>query len=292
MKILVFGAGAIGSLMIHALCRAGNDVTVVARSTYDDLRRRGVVIYHYFQKTHYDIVFSVLQGQQQNELLDTFAKLNTRRIVLVGNNTSSEEQERYILDHAVSPRKVLFGFQGSAGHREKGRTVCARLPVTELVIGGSHHSASDYDKKLISHIFRGSVIKPNYIDDMDAYYHYHMAEILPYAFICYKYDCDLKKVTGEDVVDIMSATKEAFDMLGSKGYPVMPPNEEKYYESGVKRKAMQTLYRIMSRTVLGELMISDHCKNARPEMTYLCGYFSSLRGEDDKMPVWDRIRTL
>lgn len=32
MKILVFGAGAIGSLLIHYLCEAKNDVTVIARS--------------------------------------------------------------------------------------------------------------------------------------------------------------------------------------------------------------------------------------------------------------------
>ena len=38
MTILVFGAGAIGSLMAHYLCKAGNDVTVVARSTYEELR--------------------------------------------------------------------------------------------------------------------------------------------------------------------------------------------------------------------------------------------------------------
>ena len=39
MKVLVYGVGAIGSLMKHYLCRAGNDVTVVARSTYEELNR-------------------------------------------------------------------------------------------------------------------------------------------------------------------------------------------------------------------------------------------------------------
>lgn len=34
MKILVYGVGAIGSLMTHFLCMAGNDVTVVAGSTF------------------------------------------------------------------------------------------------------------------------------------------------------------------------------------------------------------------------------------------------------------------
>jgi 2-dehydropantoate 2-reductase len=50
MTILVFGAGAIGSLMAHYLCKAGNDVTVVARSTYEELSKNGLVIRHYLQK--------------------------------------------------------------------------------------------------------------------------------------------------------------------------------------------------------------------------------------------------
>ncbi len=50
MTILVFGVGAIGSLMAHYLCKAGNDVTVVARSTYEELSKNGLVIRHYLQK--------------------------------------------------------------------------------------------------------------------------------------------------------------------------------------------------------------------------------------------------
>ena len=50
MTILVFGAGAIGSLMAHYLCKAGNDVTVVSRSTYEELSKNGLVIRHYLQK--------------------------------------------------------------------------------------------------------------------------------------------------------------------------------------------------------------------------------------------------
>lgn len=34
MRILLYGVGALGSLMTHFLCKAGNDVTIVARSFY------------------------------------------------------------------------------------------------------------------------------------------------------------------------------------------------------------------------------------------------------------------
>lgn len=40
MKILLYGVGAIGSLVTHYLIKAGNDVTVVARSTAEVLKKR------------------------------------------------------------------------------------------------------------------------------------------------------------------------------------------------------------------------------------------------------------
>lgn len=50
MKILVYGVGAIGSLLTHFLIKAGNDVTVVARSTAEVLEKDGLVIEHYLQR--------------------------------------------------------------------------------------------------------------------------------------------------------------------------------------------------------------------------------------------------
>ena len=114
MKIIVFGSGALGSLMIHFLCKAGNDVTVVARSTADELRRNGLIVKHYLQRKtsidhptilesvptgeHFDIAFSVMQGQQQKELLETFKKLDTNILVLVGNNLEAEFCQNSILE--------------------------------------------------------------------------------------------------------------------------------------------------------------------------------------------------
>ncbi|MCR5166746.1 MAG: ketopantoate reductase family protein, partial [Oscillospiraceae bacterium] len=92
MKILVYGVGAIGSLMVHFLYRAGNDVTVAARSTYETLKENGLVVVHRIQnrttvdrpkvvkqadlKKKYDIVFSVMQAEQQKNVLDVLSKVN------------------------------------------------------------------------------------------------------------------------------------------------------------------------------------------------------------------------
>jgi len=92
---------------------------------------------------------------------------------------------------------------------------------------------------------------------------------------------------------IMKATKECFDYLKSCNITIMPPKEDEYYkENGFKPKAMYSLYRIMGKTFLGPLMVSDHCKNGIKEMKYLDEKFNEYRmnnpGPD--MPTWDEMR--
>ena len=51
MKILIYGAGVIGSYLTHVLCAAGNDVTLLARGGWrETLEQSGLTIYHHLQK--------------------------------------------------------------------------------------------------------------------------------------------------------------------------------------------------------------------------------------------------
>lgn len=262
MKIIVFGSGALGSLMIHFLCKAGNDVTVVARSTADELRRNGLVVRHYLQQKttidhptilenaptdeHFDIAFSVMQGQQQKELLETFKKLNTNILVLVGNNLEAEFCQNSILENRPNLH-LLFGFQNSAGHREGAKAIAARLPVTKLFVGGLHNAASEIDITTIQKAFNSKDVKITPIENMYAYYLYHVAEVMPYGYMCYKVNGNLKKLKRRDIKTIMLATKECFAYLNSTGICAMPKGEEKFYNGGIKTYAMFLLYRIVSK---------------------------------------------
>ncbi|MCM1167713.1 MAG: hypothetical protein NC299_13225 [Lachnospiraceae bacterium] len=306
MNVLVYGAGAIGSLLIHFLVKSGNDVTVAAWRNYDFLRENGIVIRHYLQKkttvdkvtvvrepdnAHYDAVFSVMQSQQQRAVADNLAELNTDVVVLIGNNTEADELEKYILEKSPSKR-VLFGFQNSAGHLENGIAVCGRLPVTELVIGGLHTPASDKDKRLVSALFSAKGYKVTWLDDMYGYYLCHMAEIMPYAFLSFELNHELKRASRKDIKRVMTSSREMFEYLKSVNVKVMPPKEDEFYGGGIKSKAMFLLYFIMSRTVLGELMLTDHCKNGADEMKIIDEFLQKLRAEKlgKAMPTWDGMR--
>ena len=306
MKILVYGAGAIGSLLTHFLCKAGNDVTVVARSTYDELKKNGLIVEHYL-KHHkitvdypdvirevpldekYDIVFSVMQAQQQLNLLGALSNVNTKLVVLVGNNLEADRCESYIREHAVSKRLVLFGFQNSMGHREGGKAVTGGLPVTELVIGGLHAPANPKAVLRVKKALNVKGYKVTEIDNMYSYYLSHVAELMPYISMCYKVNYDLKKLSRNDIKTIVKASKECFDYLKGTGITPMPPKEDEYYNGGIKGYGMFVLYRIMSRTVLGKLCISDHSKNGIAENIYIVQKFDEYRKlhPGKAMPVWD-----
>lgn len=144
MKVLVYGAGVIGCYLTHVLCEAGNDVTLLARGDWKAvLETKGLTIRHHLQRRtttdhphiigqvdvsqHYDVVFSVMQHQQMTQILDVLAVANSPLLVLVGNNMSAPQMEARIQAHTVTPKTILFGFQGTGGRRENGKVVGVRL---------------------------------------------------------------------------------------------------------------------------------------------------------------------
>lgn len=307
LKILVFGVGVIGSLMVHYLCEAGNDVTVCARHTYDELKEKGLVIRHYVQRKttvdhpnvvkevdtseKYDIVFSVMQGQQQLALLDVLCKVNSNLIVLVGNNMESKKCDDYINEHKVSERRILYGFQASAGHREGALTVAASMLTVPLYIGGLRNPGHPEDLSLVKKAFTVKGYKIIELEDMYAFYIYHVAEVMPLAYLSYKYDCDLKKATSEDIKMALGSTKEAIEILKENNIEPIPKGEDAFFD-GFKGKLFYGFLRFICKNRIGKLTISDHCYNAVEEMKYLDKMFDQYRTEHSKkeMPTWDATR--
>ena len=82
MKVLVYGIGVIGSLTVHELCKAGNDVTVVSRGCWKEvLERQGLQIHSGKNKwIDYPKVLSKYDGQVLKCNVDSKKKENIRMI--------------------------------------------------------------------------------------------------------------------------------------------------------------------------------------------------------------------
>jgi 2-dehydropantoate 2-reductase len=90
LKILVYGAGVLGSYLTHALAKSTNEISVLARDKrYTQLKEDGVVIRHHFQRKttvdqvriveqlpadeYYDLIFVVMKYHQFPSVLPILA---------------------------------------------------------------------------------------------------------------------------------------------------------------------------------------------------------------------------
>ena len=320
MKVLVYGAGVIGGQLVHALSKSGNDVTVIARGAWKEtLEKDGLHIRHYIQKKdtvdhphvlekpdgqRYDIVFAVMQYRQMERILEDLAAVNSPVVVLVGNNLSVSEMESRLLRAASSPKEVLFGFGSTAGTRENGKLTTVHKGDGKLTIGKAHADAAAEEKALLKRLFAGSKMSVSWCDDMDAWLKYHAAYILPIVYLCYKTGCDLKRSTKEERKLLLDAVGDAYHLLMELGYPVRPAGDEKSLEPGILNQLVKLVIYWVSRTRLGALCTTEHCRHAPGEMEDLDKAFQELRARKpdfpmphfDKlykmMPSWEEIRNM
>ena len=124
MKVLVFGAGIIGSYLTHILCLAGNEVTLLARGSWKDtLEENGLRIHHVIQgrttidhpriiesidpEEYYNAIFVAMPCSEVVNVLDAIAGANTPIVVMVGNTLQSKEMSSYIRRNSPVKKVVL-----------------------------------------------------------------------------------------------------------------------------------------------------------------------------------------
>ena len=309
MKILVYGAGVIGCYLTHALMAAGQDVTLLARGNWKEtLERDGLVIHHSLQRKttndhpavidavdpaqSYDVVFAVMQHQQLMGILPDLARIHAPLVISVGNNLSAPYMEQYLLEHSPQPKTILFGFQATGGRRENGRVECVRFGSAGMSLGSLHGETPEEIKTAVQRFFAGTKYSLTWLNEMDAWYRGHLAFILPVAYLCYAVGCDLRRSTRRQRKLILDAANEAFGLLKTLGYPVVPTGEDRYYQPGIKRMSVSAMLLLMAKTVLGDLAASDHCRHAVTEMQGLDAAWMEMRNQkpDFPMPAWDTLR--
>lgn len=309
MKVFVYGAGVIGSYLAHVLCLAGNDVTLLARGNWKrTLDAEGLTIRHHLQRKttldhprivgqadfsrHYDAVFSAMSYHQTGAILEDLAAMDTDVVILVGNNLSAPAMERSIKIHAKDQKQILFGFQVTAGKRERGRVICERMGGGAMDIGFLNAPAPEALRRQVEPMFQNTGYQLRWHSSMESFLKCHAAAILPLGYLAYGAGCDFKKTTGEQRRRSMEASREGYDLLLKLGYTVVPENDDAYYRPGPKRLVMGLLLSIMSKTPVGELVAAAHCRHAVSEMEAIDSAWAELRKElpGFPMPNWDALR--
>lgn len=308
MKVLVVGCGVIGSLLVHTLMQAGNEVSVVLRGRWKEVvETNGLRIHHVLQNKDtvdhpivlsgpgeetYDLVFSVMQAEQQEEALTMLSGIQTDTLVLVGNNLHCAEIVEKI--HAAAPEKrVLFGFQMSAGERKDTYVEVVRKGGGSMTVGCLHQEPEDEVKEKLLSAFSGTGYRLYWCDDMEGYLWTHAAFILPCVFLSYAHDCNMHHLSLSEIRQAVLAAKEGYRLIERAGMKTRPKEDEGYDTGKSWEILMTAMLTGMSRTKLSDLCITDHCRNAVDEMEDLTSCFETLRQQYPDVPMvhWDALQS-
>lgn len=306
MRILVYGAGVLGCELAHVLTQnKKNVVTLLARGEWKEMiDQKGLVIRHWVQRKttidrvqtvdalapddFYDLIFVVMQAGQLPEVLPILKENRSQYFVFVGNDPHAKEILQYLQRPAD---KVAFGFQNSAGRRERDRVISVHTGVG-MTVGGATTPLSGAFRIRLKTAFDGVKYKLTFYGDMDEWLKCHIALILPICYVCYACNGDLTRATRQQRGAILDAAYEACLMLKDAGIPVNDKDNTDVFRQGSSgRRQMEAMVFVMAKTPLGRLCASDHAMHAVPEMQYLDEAFEALRRQTGTaMPMWENLR--
>lgn len=282
MKLLIIGAGVLGSNLAHFI-KKGNEVTILARNkTYENLKNNGLVIKHKFghktvdhfnvidkldENDIYDAIFVVSRFSSLDSIIPLIENNKSKNIIFVGNNITAEKYMN------MKDKNVLFAFFMAAGKKYDGyiNSICLK----KIEIGRC--DGKDIDNEFIKSIFEYSKIKVNIDNKMNDYLKTHACAVLPLVFASYKVNGNLKLLKHDKEYSylIMDAIIEGYDVLKTLGYEILPVGE---YENCVnKKKLCAFIYRFMFSNFIGKLCISDHAMSAKEEFMLLNDEFENLK---------------
>ena len=284
MRMLMFGAGVLGTFYGAKLSASGNNVTVLARGRraaqaradglvveergHGTLRVRVSVIEVLERDEAYEYVLVFVRNNQVESVLPALAASTaTPNVVFMYNNAAGPQR----LIDALGSQRVVLGFPGAGGEQAEDGMVRATVVMSAIqrtTLGELDGSASPR-VRVLAGVLRQAGFPTAVSHDMDAGLKTHVAIVSPIADAFYDAGGDMKALAESrpSVVAMVRAIRTAFAALRAQGVPVTPGKLRsiellpEWMLVGACRMALRTSY--------AELIVARHANAARDEMAVL-----------------------
>jgi 2-dehydropantoate 2-reductase len=222
MKIVLIGAGRIGSTVAFHLAKAGHQITVVARGArLDTLNREGAIVTTGGQRapitviasldpvTPYDLAIVTVPEHQVAPLLSIVAASSAKTILLMFNTFQGTELYR----SAVGAERFAFGFPNMMAYLVEHRL--------SFEVNGPGMVTTLMSPDLAT-LFEQAGMPAEVESDMDAFLRSHAALAVPLflaALLTWQRKVNL---TWTEARQLNAAWKEGFDLVRSLGHSLKP----------------------------------------------------------------------
>jgi 2-dehydropantoate 2-reductase len=305
MRILVYGAGAIGSIFAGKMAQKGYDVTILARrNRYNEINEKGIILKNslngkidniniklietLLENDIYDYIIVVVQNTQIDAILPVLEQNKSPNIVFVVNNPLG--YEKWI--NSVGYNRIIIGFPSGGGDRENGIVnyfIGKGLAKTfQSTTFGELNGKRTKRLKELYKIFMKSGFSPSINNKMDWWQKTHVAVILPIAKALYRYQSNNYELSKsyKTLRNMVLGTRELFSVLKNMGIKITPRKLHFYYLPVI---VIAKIWQIMMKTKIAEYAMAKHTIVGKEEMEILEQQFMTLNGKGIKLKHYNSI---
>jgi 2-dehydropantoate 2-reductase len=281
MRILVLGAGVIGSVYASKLLQAGHEVVLLARGPrLADLRSHGlivadaesgkrtaqpvVVVSKPAPDDHFDLVLVAVRAEQLEVILPVLAGMKDGSDVLFFGNTGNRAPQLW----AALGERALFGFPAVGGTRD-GPAITYVLIRQQKTMLGEPDSTTTSRIGCLRHVLDGAGFPTLISADIGGWLLGHAAFVVPIAFGLYRVGTDAPRLAADPATMrlMVLATREAFTALHASGNNEIPTNLRALYH--LPTVLVVAYWRRVLNSPRGELWFAAHSRAAPEEMDAL-----------------------
>ncbi len=291
MKILVYGAGVLGSLYAARLHAAGQDVTLLARGQRRADLQHGVVLENVLSRQRsttrvkvveelaradaYDWVMVVVRKNQVRSVLPILgAHRHTPNVAFLHNNPAGYSEMIAFL----GSNRVLLGFPGAGGTIEGPVVKYLLIPQQKTTLGELSGERTQRLHELAQALQRaGFTVSVSF--NMDAWLKAHVAFVTAVAGALYAHGCDprqLARSPADGVPLMVQGVREGFHVLQTLGLPVLPFKLQVLFQ-WLPRAVPVVYWRRYLDSPMGEYALARHTRVAGDELKQLTDEFRVLK---------------